>query len=509
MEPVPEIQHPATEVQHPSLSPDKQLIDSRLNFYHEDDAEWVATASQVGTSYRVVSVLGSQGTGCTTILNDVFGVQLPTMASEASQTTIGVRQSWSPDLKSIVLDVQGASGGKPSVVERKLTQFAAANSSTLIINLKQDEVCRHSTLHRGMIETVCRTLLERYDVNDLQRTHVNVLYVIRDWDESMSLESACATITRAALAVWSDISAEMEVDTEATPFHEFFRLDFVTLPHKILDPTAYVSHLPTVTERFRLNLSDSEDEATIRSDVPLQDVFDHMRRVWTIIRGRVNISDERRSLANRVCPVFINSAIQHAKRCIKEKVDVEAKADDFKSGSEQTRVEALGHYDRLAALYDPDVCLKHRQALESAVDLALLKCYLQHVKGLRSIALSEFNQRVASLQRSIVPMPPMPSKVLLPKLDDLKRDCIKVFRDLAIAARLDEQWTIEEQVTALESSMEEAVATLKSQQAAIDLSMERSAAVFTRPITPLTDIPKLISDSAGWGRMVASAFWGR
>ncbi|KAG8825236.1 Dynamin-like GTPase that mediates homotypic ER fusion [Serendipita sp. 401] len=498
-----------SETQHASLSAEKQLIDSRLNFYHEEDTKWASFATQVGTSYRVVSVLGSQGTGCTTLLNDIFGTHLPTMSSEVSQTTIGVRQIWSPELRSLVLDVQGASGGKPSITENKLTQFAAACSSDLIINLKQDEVCRHSTLHRGMIGNVCRTLLERYDAHDSQRTRVNVLYVIRDWDETANLESACATITRAALAVWSDISSELEIDTESTPFHEFFRLDFATLPHKILDPTAYTSQVAALAERYSSQTADSAEESAPRNDVPLQDVYEHMRRVWTIVRGRVNISDERRSLADRVCPVFIESALQFAKRCIKEKIDVEAKADDFKASSSQTQNEAMEHYDRLAALYDPDIRQKHRVTLAGAVDMVLLKCYLHHVKSLRTIALSEFKQRVTALQRTILPMPPMPSKILFPKLDELKGDCLKVFRELAIAARLNEQWTIEEQAAALELTMDDAIAPLKSQQAAIDLSMERSAAIFSRPIAPLTDIPKMISDSAGWGRMVASAIWGR
>ncbi|KAG8809104.1 hypothetical protein FRC18_004690 [Serendipita sp. 400] len=79
-----------SETQHASLSAEKQLIDSRLNFYHEEDTKWASFATQVGTSYRVVSVLGSQGTGCTTLLNDIFGTQLPTMSSEVSQTTIGM-----------------------------------------------------------------------------------------------------------------------------------------------------------------------------------------------------------------------------------------------------------------------------------------------------------------------------------------------------------------------------------------------------------------------------------
>jgi hypothetical protein len=98
----------------------------------------------------------------------------------------------------------------------------------------------------------------------------------------------------------------------------------------------------------------------------------------------------------------------------------------------------------------------------------------------------------------------MPSKILFPKIEELKGDCLKVFRDLSEAAKVNSDWKYQKEEDLFVSGMEDAIEPVRAKPAAIDLSLERSVAVL--PGNPLGDMSKLLTDS-GIGRMMVAALW--
>jgi hypothetical protein len=143
----------------------------------------------------------------------------------------------------------------------------------------------------------------------------------------------------------------------------------------------------------------------------------------------------------------------------------------------------------------------------SSINAELLLSYTSHVKGLSAIALNEYRRRLIGLQKTIFPMPPMAPKVLLARMDDLKGDCVKVFRDLAKDAKLNEEWGYEDEAVVLEEAIDKAGESVKAQQRAIEASMEKSLALFNQPINPVTDIPKLLASSIPSIGTMVSALW--
>lgn len=133
---------------------------------------------------------------------------------------------------------------------------------------------------------------------------------------------------------------------------------------------------------------------------------------------------------------------------------------------------------------------------------------MQHVAGLRGVALGEFSNRLSDLQRTTFPMPPISSKVLLPQIDDLKADCLRVFKIMSEAAKVNPDWKYQKEEELFVTGMDSLIEPVKEKQAAIDLSMERSLAIFS-PMTskPLADMSKLLTDSAGIGRMMVAALF--
>jgi len=62
--------------------------------------------------------------------------------------------------------VEGYSGGHGTGAEIPLAQFVAATSDVILVSLKQDQIVRHELQYRQIMETVCRTVLGRYNEED-------------------------------------------------------------------------------------------------------------------------------------------------------------------------------------------------------------------------------------------------------------------------------------------------------------------------------------------------------
>ena len=60
---------------------------------------------------------------------------------------------------------------------------------------------------------------------------MTLLYIVRDWDDSVSKESAVATITRGISEIWSRAAEEMEMPEALLA--DYIQLAFETLAHKV------------------------------------------------------------------------------------------------------------------------------------------------------------------------------------------------------------------------------------------------------------------------------------
>eukprot|EP01053_Blabericola_migrator_P008617 Blabericola_migrator_1__8616@NODE_4511_length_1113_cov_135_457935_g1945_i1_p2_GENE_NODE_4511_length_1113_cov_135_457935_g1945_i1NODE_4511_length_1113_cov_135_457935_g1945_i1_p2_ORF_typecomplete_len135_score21_02RHD3/PF05879_12/6_1e26GBP/PF02263_19/2_8e08MMR_HSR1/PF01926_23/1_1e04MMR_HSR1/PF01926_23/4_3e06RsgA_GTPase/PF03193_16/0_004FeoB_N/PF02421_18/0_011Roc/PF08477_13/0_012AIG1/PF04548_16/0_022Dynamin_N/PF00350_23/0_028MnmE_helical/PF12631_7/0_075Septin/PF00735_18/0_075VirE/PF05272_11/0_11NBARC len=93
-----------------------------------------------GTKFNVVSILGPQNGGKSTLLNEVFGTEFETgdKDREDRKTTQGVwiaRDELSPTL---IIDIEGndpIKGSRDRILEQRAGIFALAISDTIMINM--------------------------------------------------------------------------------------------------------------------------------------------------------------------------------------------------------------------------------------------------------------------------------------------------------------------------------------------------------------------------------------
>lgn len=127
--------------------------------------------AEAGFNYHLISVFGSQSTGKSTLLNNLFGTEFSVMSeSERRQTTKGI---WMSKNKRegkmaeniLVMDVEGTDGrerGEDQDFERKSALFALATSEVLIVNIWEHQVGLYQGANMGLLKTVFEVNLQLF-----------------------------------------------------------------------------------------------------------------------------------------------------------------------------------------------------------------------------------------------------------------------------------------------------------------------------------------------------------
>jgi len=124
-------------------------------------------------------VFGSQSTGKSTLLNQLFGTQFSVMSElERRQTTKGIWLSKNKKQEEsvtadgsrmadniLVMDVEGTDGrerGEDQDFERKSALFALATSEVLIVNIWEHQVGLYQGANMGLLKTVFEVNLQLF-----------------------------------------------------------------------------------------------------------------------------------------------------------------------------------------------------------------------------------------------------------------------------------------------------------------------------------------------------------
>jgi GTPase SAR1 family protein len=145
-----------------------------------------------GFNYHLISVFGSQSTGKSTLLNQLFGTEFSVMSElERRQTTKGI---WLSNNKKqgeagaeermadniLVMDVEGTDGrerGEDQDFERKSALFALATSEVLIVNIWEHQVGLYQGANMGLLKTVFEVNLQLF-LKDKQYVAFDLAYAM-------------------------------------------------------------------------------------------------------------------------------------------------------------------------------------------------------------------------------------------------------------------------------------------------------------------------------------------
>lgn len=385
-----------------------QVIDSDGNAVVDTDYWFDQHADSDQGSPVIISILGAQASGKSTLLNSLFSTKFSVAprTSVGSASTKGIYASLdSEDDLIIALDVEGSDsrerGRNGRIFQSRLASFVTAISDVIVINLWYHDLGRFDASGYTLLREIFDEAVKLSD-GESNSFRTRLVFTVRDVDSD-------ATETDITSVLNTDIDELFEgVDTTLS-LRDVFDITIVPLPHMRHSVAAFTNATRDLARRLK---SDDEDDTLLKPDysksIPVDSCGVYTRRLWEshyASKTSDAASDPAENgfsvmAAYRCNEVFfeaLSDANQTMKNYASDTLDVGNKIDNLGSKCEQILNKALDHYDDATAeCKDESVRSRKRRELESIIDTALKSMFVKQIQVLRENALTHFKSATAS-----------------------------------------------------------------------------------------------------------------
>ncbi|GAA6042278.1 hypothetical protein JCM8097_000611 [Rhodosporidiobolus ruineniae] len=407
----------ATEQTQPSsegsgLEAKLQVVDENQRFTSALDEHMKGWhLADAGFGYDVVAVFGSQSTGKSTLLNRLFGTKFDVMSeTDRRQTTKGIWMSKGQDMPVLVMDVEGTDGrerGEDQDFERKSALFSMAVAEVLIVNIWEHQVGLYQGANMGLLKTVFEVNLglflaakEKGKAKGSSQDKTLLLFVIRDHIGATPLANLRATLIADLARLWDGLSKPAGL--ESSTIDTFFDLDFVALPHKLLQPDQFEESVKKLRGRFKSQEEAGEEyvfKSKYHKRIPADGISTYMSTIWDAVVSNkdLDLPTQQELLAQFRCGEIASAAFEGFAARVKGfpqaggvgKVD-----EELGRRMREAKEEALAAYDTDASRYHPAVYARQRLELLGKLHATLHPLFLSHLKNLHKLVLRRFRSSI-------------------------------------------------------------------------------------------------------------------
>ncbi|KAJ5578159.1 uncharacterized protein N7459_007123 [Penicillium hispanicum] len=390
-----------------------------------------------GFNYHLISVFGSQSTGKSTLLNNLFGTQFSVMSElERRQTTKGI---WLSKNKKqgqegaaermadniLVMDVEGTDGrerGEDQDFERKSALFALATSEVLIVNIWEHQVGLYQGANMGLLKTVFEVNLQLF-LKDKNTTHRSLLFfVIRDFIGTTPLKNLQKTLLEDLSRLWATISKPAGL--ENSTIHDYFDFQFYGLPHKGYQPDQFVTETKKLGLRFREGHRDPKRDALkgefseggvflpeYHRRIPADGFSHYAEGIWDqIVNNKdLDLPTQQELLAQFRCDEILREVIIGFDEAMvafedKQAETVRLGAPEVLGGlgvaMRSARSKTLKGFETEASRYHKGVYQRKKAELESKVDTRLKALFHGQLSAAHKSGIRDFSDSVTNAVKS-------------------------------------------------------------------------------------------------------------
>ncbi|KAF9877684.1 GTP-binding protein sey1 [Colletotrichum karsti] len=380
--------------------------------------------AEAGFNYHLISVFGSQSTGKSTLLNNLFGTDFSVMSETMrQQTTKGIwmsknkKESAGMAENILVMDVEGTDGrerGEDQDFERKSALFALATSEVLIVNLWETQVGLYNGANMGLLKTVFEVNLQLF-LKDKQSSLRSLLFfVIRDHLGTTPLANLRNTLIQDLTKIWTSISKPQGL--ENSRIEDYFDFAFAALPHKILQADKFTTEIQNLGKRFvaghRSGGSTSQEfEGGVflpeyHRRIPADGFSIYAEGIWDqIVNNKdLDLPTQQELLAQFRCDEISREVLigfDQAVVPLEEKQTESARAGKPAVLSElgvtgrESREKCLKAFEIQASRYHKGVYTRKRQDLEGKIDARLKTLYNAQLSAAHKSGITSFSDAVS------------------------------------------------------------------------------------------------------------------
>lgn len=262
-----------------------QLVDGEGVFNEADLKSFMKDVglSECGLSYAVVSIMGPQSSGKSTLLNHLFQTNFREMDAfkGRSQTTQGIWISNAVGIKpfTIVMDLEGTDGREredDTTFEKQSALFALAVSDIVLINMWCHDIGREQAANKPLLKTVFQVMMRLFSPRK-----TTLLFVIRDKTKT-PLEVLEPILREDIQKIWNSIPKPPK--QKETPLSEFFNVEITALSSYEEKEELFKEQVAFLRQRFFHSIVPGGLAGDRRAVVPASGFPFSIHQIWKIIK---------------------------------------------------------------------------------------------------------------------------------------------------------------------------------------------------------------------------------
>ncbi|KAF9614177.1 hypothetical protein IFM89_015685 [Coptis chinensis] len=384
-----------------------QLIDGDgiFNVSGLDNFSKTVKLGECGLSYAVVSIMGPQSSGKSTLLNHLFGTNFREMDAfrgrqvfdlVLSQTTKGIWMANCAGIEpcTIVMDLEGTDGRErgedDTAFEKQSALFALAVSDIVLINMWCHDIGREQAANKPLLKTVFQVMMRLFSPRK-----TTLLFVIRDKTKT-PLENLEPVLREDIQKIWDTVPKPQA--HKETPLSEFFNVQVTALSSYEEKEELFKEQVANLRQQFFHSIAPGGLAGDRRGVVPASGFSFSAQQIWEVIKENkdLDLPAHKVMVATVRCEEIANEKFADLAgnedwRQLEEAVQTGAVSGFGKKLSSIFQT-CLSGYDAEATYFDEGVRTAKRQLLETKVLQLIQPAYHSMLAHLRSRTLDDFKE---------------------------------------------------------------------------------------------------------------------
>ncbi|XP_057505001.1 protein ROOT HAIR DEFECTIVE 3-like [Actinidia eriantha] len=351
-----------------------------------------------GLSYAVVSIMGPQSSGKSTLLNHLFGTNFREMDAfkGRSQTTKGIWMAECTGIEpcTIVMDLEGTDGRErgedDTAFEKQSALFALAVSDIVLINMWCHDIGREQAANKPLLKTVFQVMMRLFSPRK-----TTLIFVIRDKTRT-PLENLEPVLREDIQKIWDSVPKPQA--HKETPLSEFFNVEVVALSSYEEKEEQFKEQVASLRQRFFHSIAPGGLAGDRRGVVPASGFSFSAQQIWKIIKENkdLDLPAHKVMVATVRCEEIANeklaSFVANEDWCELDEAIQTQPVSGF--GKKLTSIlgNCLSEYDMEATYFDDGVRSAKRKQLKEKLLQLVQPAYHSMLGHIRTGTLDKFKE---------------------------------------------------------------------------------------------------------------------
>ncbi|XP_019198747.1 PREDICTED: protein ROOT HAIR DEFECTIVE 3-like [Ipomoea nil] len=354
--------------------------------------------AECGLSYAVVSIMGPQSSGKSTLLNHLFHTNFREMDAfkGRSQTTKGIWMARCVGIEpcTLVMDLEGTDGRErgedDTAFEKQSALFALAVSDIVLINMWCHDIGREQAANKPLLKTVFQVMMRLFSPRK-----TTLLFVIRDKTRT-PLENLEPVLREDIQKIW-DTVPKPEAHRE-TPLSEFFNVEVVALNSYEEKEELFLEQVANLRQRFFHSIAPGGLAGDRRAVVPASGFSFSAQQIWKVIKENkdLDLPAHKVMVATVRCEEIANekyaSFTANEEWCQLDEAVQSHAVPGFGKKLSSMLGTCLTEYESEVTFFDEGVRLAKRKQLEEKLLQLTLPAYQSMLGHIRSETLETFKK---------------------------------------------------------------------------------------------------------------------